>query len=566
LTAISAFSACPASADSPVNAEESLLLAVSDGQRAPELISFTGKAEVNRRPLTRDIETPMGSLWKLFVFFYIRAENKEAPEYVCKGEDPEEIFCCRPHTGIQMEDALAKSCGLFFSPQRLGINGPEWREFWEKRQRISYPWLVNLKELSPDHKIPVAELLEALAALRSNPLVFKQLNAVLERVLIDGTAKGEVRKLGSLYRVKTFTWNESEETKQLIGGFSGWLANGAPVWGMGRGTGAQVISRWAGRLAKFSHAPESYISRDCAEVEFFDHYRIKEIAGFDSKSSVAEGPLYGKYRVLFENGRDLVFQSNGEISYYRTTDGRKGLKGVFDVNEYVGRVLDREAHSEPAEAAKAFAVVIRTYLIQNAKREKGCYAIPDSTRYQRVSINPSSAASKRIGVWTDNLVLVGVPNVQYRGDRHGQLLSWEWAKDLAANRYYFDQVLAAAYPGGKLGIYDEKRKEECHRDASAESWIRIHSKEWSRALSEKSGYLPPDSVEVCEMNETPYSDFHNNKIFMYFRGDSESRITAAHEYLHLAFKNHPLGLNERFIEKTARELVLGPGSYVDERN
>ena len=58
------------------------------------------------------------------------------------------------------------------------------------------------------------------------------------------------------------------------------------------------------------------------------------------------------------------------------------------------------------------------------------------------------------------------------------------------------------------------------------------------------------------MDYQPYSDSGRNVIFMRYDGDIEDQITAAHEYLHLAFKFHPNGLKEHFIEEKAKQLVL----------
>ena len=39
---------------------------------------------------------------------------------------------------------------------------------------------------------------------------------------------------------------------------------------------------------------------------------------------------------------------------------------------------------------------------------------------------------------------------------------------------------------------------------------------------------------------------------------TDDRITVVHEYLHLAFRFHPRGLDEDFVERLARELVREP--------
>ncbi|ORB30091.1 SpoIID/LytB domain-containing protein, partial [Mycobacterium paraseoulense] len=75
--------------------------------------------------------------------------------------------------------------------------------------------------------------------------------------------------------------------------------------------------------------------------------------------------------------------------------------------EYVARVLEREASAQPKEAARALAVTIRTYLLQNAAPRGECLAIDDSSQRQRVAPRPASAPTRRIAAWSADLVLAG---------------------------------------------------------------------------------------------------------------------------------------------------------------
>ena len=63
--------------------------------------------------------TPLGSLWKLFVHVYLSAGARSVADYRCTGGDPgEESYCCAPGESIGRDEALAKSCGLYFKPRR----------------------------------------------------------------------------------------------------------------------------------------------------------------------------------------------------------------------------------------------------------------------------------------------------------------------------------------------------------------------------------------------------------------------------------------------------------------
>ena len=60
---------------------------------------------------------PLGSLWKLFVYAYLVDRGIQAPDYQCTGGNPrDEAYCCAIGETIDRDHALAKSCGLYFSP------------------------------------------------------------------------------------------------------------------------------------------------------------------------------------------------------------------------------------------------------------------------------------------------------------------------------------------------------------------------------------------------------------------------------------------------------------------
>jgi len=261
--------------------------------------------------------------------------------------------------------------------------------------------------------------------------------------------------------------------------------------------------------------------------------------------------------IEFKNGNSLEFRSYDNL-YYEKEGKLPVIFGIFDVNNYVARVIDREIKTEPVEAAKAFAIVIRTYLVQNAKQDRGYFYIPDSTRFQRVSIQPPTQKAKRLSYWTDALIITRVPSVRYHETLSSlNVLSWEQAKKLAREGYYFDKILQAAYPGGRIGIMDLKRNQECERLAHIESWIQAKSQKWRRYLITQPGYEPPDQIVVCRLRSgNPYTDFDENRIFTRSFRSIEDKITLTHEYLHLAFKNHPSGRDEDFIEHTAKNLIL----------
>lgn len=505
--------------------------------------------------------TELGSVWKLFVHFYLNEKQIRPPRYVCKGEDKEELFCCKPKGDIDMDEALSKSCGPYFSPNRLSIADAEWRGFWQEKAKLHFGWLVDLAKLRPGTLVPVLELLRALDVLKRFPESYRKTSDVLARVVIDGTARGSVKSLGSTLRVKTFTWDHPENKARYVGGFAGWLSDGSSIWGRGAGTSGQIMKKWSEKIAKIPTSRPQGGSRECVRVEFFERYPIQALLELPSMKAATEGPMNGRFRVLFSNGNSLEVASKDQLRYGTTQDGSGRISGTFGVNEYVARVIDREINRTPVEAARAFGIVIRTYLHQNAKRSEGCLSIADSTRTQRVSPNPPSESASRIADWSDRMVLTGVPIVRYHATRGGQnLLSWARAREMAESGSHFNEILKSAYPNMRLGFEAGNSEVACRRLREAESWIQRQSRNWLPSLSEISGFQLPEGFKVCRSaSGQPFTDSENNIIYMNYSGDLEDQVTAAHEYLHLAFKYRPEGLNESFIEARARELVLLQG-------
>ncbi len=67
----------------------------------------------------------------------------------------------------------------------------------------------------------------------------------------------------------------------------------------------------------------------------------------------------------------------------------------------------------------------------------------------------------------------------------------------------------------------------------------------------------PAGFILNQMNEqgNPYSEQTRNRIFVRGLVSRDERITLAHEFLHLGFRNHPRGQDEEFVEKMAQRLV-----------
>lgn len=98
--------------------------------------------------------------------------------------------------------------------------------------------------------------------------------------------------------------------------------------------------------------------------------------------------------------------------------------------------------------------------------------------------------------------------------------------------------------------------QDCQRQPQLEGWLQAQTDRWHQVLMTQPGYERPESVTICRIDRgNPYVDYDHDRIYLRSRDADEDRLSLAHEYLHLAFKQHPIARNERFIENTARKLV-----------
>jgi uncharacterized protein YfaQ (DUF2300 family) len=358
-------------------------------------------------------------------------------------------------------------------------------------------------------------------------------------------------------RVKTWTWDHPEGMGLRVGGFAGWLADGTPIWVRGEGSSASILQRWAPAISLWLDTfPVRKEETECVVVGFFAGYPLKQLVDLDTGRPAPPGVLEGRYRVDFQNGRQVRMRSKGELSLVER-EGNLKITGRLGLNEYVARVIDREASAEPLEAAKALAVAARTYLLQNAVHLLGCYQINDSSRTQRVSPSPPSEAARGIAAWTDGLIVKGVP-IHYHYDQPGpNTMAWTRAAALAREKRTFDQILADAYPLGDLGSMYGDMKRECQQMPEAEIWLKKESRRWQQMLAGEPGFeAPSGNLTVCRLQHgDPYSNFSRKRLYVRGLHSINDRLALAHEYLHIGFRRHPRGADEQFIEEMAQRLI-----------
>lgn len=350
---------------------------------------------------------------------------------------------------ITRDSALVRSCGLYFAPQRLHIGADMWGQYWQQRQAPA--WLASLTTLKPETSVTVKSLLDSLATLPAQ----NKAQEVLLDVVLDEAKIGVASMLGSRVRVKTWSWFADDKQEIRQGGFAGWLTDGTPLWVTGSGTSKTVLTRYATALNRVLPVPTQVASGQCVLVDLFARYPLKKVTEEKSTTAVKPCVLNGRYRVTFANGNHMTFVSHGETTLL-TVKGKLKLQSHLDREEYVARVLDREAKSTPPEAAKAMTVAIRTYLQQNADRDGDCLSIPDSSATQRVSASPATVGADDDRTDAGSHLCGRSGSLSWQpGYRRDAFTAARYCPSGAGERY--DQILAFAYPDNNLSRWGAPR-------------------------------------------------------------------------------------------------------------
>lgn len=515
------------------------------------------RLNANSTQPAEDVQAPLGSVWKLFVYAYAIDRAIATPDYVCHGGDAakEELYCCDPGQSISRDAALAKSCGLFFDPSRLQLDAKDWHQYWSSKSP-QVTWLADLELMKPASQVSVSSLLQALSG--TDGVARERAESALLGVVLYGRGHSALPYLGGRYRIKTFTWSHPQRPDSVIGGAAGWTSDGSAVWFGALGSSIKVLQDYAPQLAAVAEGTGDIEQQArCVDVALFARYPIKRISVLPDGVMLAAGDardLHGRYRIEFSNGKKLLIKANNEIRLDWNA-AQPVLSARLDENEYVARVIDREGRASDKEAARALSIVARTYLLQNATQHGECLAITDSSRTQRVSPNPATAAARDIAAFTSGLILQGV-NAQYRLNATGKnVLSWQNSVADAKAGMKFDEILRRSFEHGSLAAINGATV--CKQLPEAERWLQAQARHWRYALQSEPGFVAPQP-QVCQLSSgNPYSDLSRQRIYVRDLDSLNSRITLAHEYLHLAFSTYPSGQDENYIEQWARRLIEG---------
>jgi uncharacterized protein YfaQ (DUF2300 family) len=509
-------------------------------------------------PPATTLTTPLGSLWKLFVFAYLEENRVADLPYVCGRvlSANEARDCCNSGERIARASALARSCAPYFAPARLGISPADWRRHWRKHKAAD--WLLDLDRVQAATEVRVEELLAALNTV--SPSAQTAARAAMIETSLTGNGRDAWPVLGTGLRYKTYTWHRRSEPGITYGGAAGWLADGTAFWFGARGSSRSALAAWATQIgdalpkSQWREAAEA-AKDNCVKVDFFSRYPLRAVWREGSQMQAAPGALHGRFRLEFANGNALRVVSNGELRLNDTQPPT--LSARLALNDYVARVLEREGGAAEIQAMRALAIAARSYLIQNARLEAGCWRIEDSSRTQRVSANPPLAAALDAAWFTDGLVLRGAPVRYHRDTRGDHRLSWLGARQRATQGWNYEQILAEAFPRAHLAALSGI--EDCARIAEAESWLARSAPSWQRRLQQEGGFeAPAEPPRVCTLAQgRPYSDASRLRIYVRGWRSLDERVTLAHEYLHLALRFHPKGMDEAHVERLARRLIEG---------
>jgi len=171
----------------------------------------------------------------------------------------------------------------------------------------------------------------------------------------------------------------------------------------------------------------------------------------------------------------------------------------------------------------------------------------------------------KIARWSDGLVLDRVPALQYHStiSRENQM-SWKNAQSLALAGYSATEILASAYPTAEVRFGSDVQVLACQPNKDSENWIKVQSKTWREKLISRPGFEAPSDLKVCvspmargSNRGSVFSNFKTGELFVPKANGRNDEVSIVHEYLHLGFRNHPDGRNEKFIENLSREILGG---------
>ncbi|CAG0906279.1 unnamed protein product, partial [Darwinula stevensoni] len=237
--------------------------------------------------------TPLGSLWKLFVYAYLQDTQIQEPIYQCRRTDKikGDEFCCNQEESLDRDTALVRSCGNYFAPKRLGITEQDWSRYWQ-RSAPQAKWMHSLSNMQPATSVMVEDILQVLQQM-PQPTVKSARTALLGR-LLQPEWQSALTQMGSAYRFKTYTWDDPKRPGAYVGGAAGWLADGRVFWIGGRGRSKDVIQRISPMLPAALAPSNTAAGQSCVQVDFLHRYPLRKVT-LQGADKAITGTLRGAY-------------------------------------------------------------------------------------------------------------------------------------------------------------------------------------------------------------------------------------------------------------------------------
>ena len=498
-------------------------------------------------------QAPLGSAWKLFVYAYMTDNNIADKPYACQAGHAartDDEYCCSAAENIGRDVALARSCGPYFEPARLGISAQDWQNYWRKTAP-QVAWLQQLSNLTPATKLPVSDILAAMNSVPKQSVV-RSREALLQR-LLQPSWSDVLENMGSGYRFKTYTWYHPSIMGAYFGGAAGWLADGRSFWLGGTGGSHAVLQKHAAQITQLLPPASQALDEGCVVVDYFARYPIAQVSVRGSGQAAPAGALRGTFAVKFANGQQLSVRSTGELNLQREGQNWR-IVGRLGMEEYVARVLDREGDARHTQAARALAIAARSYLQKNGYYHQSCWQIADDSRYQRVSPNPASETARQVAAFTEGLTLTGSPIFYHQNQSADNTLNWQAAVDQWVTGTSFITQLRQAYPQASWQLSNQQQ--QCVVLDAAQNYLNNALPQARRMLAGVEGLERVDNLQICRLDYgNPYTDASSHRIYLRDWRGAQDKTSLWHEYLHLALRYHPSGQSEQQVEQLARDLM-----------
>lgn len=98
----------------PTLAEETPLQLVLRGAQHDQLYQLSSSGVTKVSALPDSLTTPLGSLWKLYVYAWLEDTHQPEQPYQCRGNSPEEVYCCQAGESITRDTALVRFLWALF--------------------------------------------------------------------------------------------------------------------------------------------------------------------------------------------------------------------------------------------------------------------------------------------------------------------------------------------------------------------------------------------------------------------------------------------------------------------